>query len=210
MEKHIAPRRDGICGNSDGKETAIGLGLVPAAFEFYAPYDTLKQLGWWDGIKDRGGSGFRLEDCIENGHPTWVDLGGVKPSLRLLQENRALIERLTNRIGYHFHLVRATWPGEIKGAFDFELTVQNQGATPIYIPCSVAISSIDETGKRIATVWPESLQPKQWQSDKATKQTANLQFKNVPPGQYRLALALTRQKADAKPFIQLVQCNGRN
>ena len=202
LEKQIAPRRDGICGNSDGKETAIGLGIAPGVFEFYGDYDMMKKLGWWDGVKDKQGRGFRLEDCIENGHPTWVDLGGGKSSLRLLNENRALVERLSNRIGYHFHLTRAAWPGKISGSFNLELTVQNQGVAPIYIPCSVAVALIDESGKRIATVWPNTLQPKQWQPDKTTKQTAALNFKNAPVGRYRLALALTSKADDAKPLIK--------
>ena len=202
LTQRIAPRRDGICGNSDGKETAIGLGIAPGVFEFYGDYDMMKKLGWWDGVKDKQGRGFRLEDCIENGHPTWVDLGGGKSSLRLLNENRALVERLSNRIGYHFHLTRAAWPGKISGSFNLELAVQNQGVAPICIPCSVAVALIDDSGKRIATVWPNTLQPKQWQPDQATKQTAALNFKNVPAGHYRLALALTSKADDAKPLIK--------
>jgi hypothetical protein len=202
LEKHIAPRRDGICGNSDGSETAIGLDIAPGMFELYAPYDTLKQLGWWDGRKDKGGNGFRLEDCIENGRPTWVDLGGGKPSLRLLQENRALVERLTNRIGYHFHLARAAWPNEISGPFDLELTIQNKGVAPIYIPCAVAVSLIDAAGKRIASAWPEDFHPKQWQADKATQQIARVKFGNVPSGNYRLALTLAPKAGDEKLFVK--------
>ena len=111
LEKHIAPRRDGICGNSDGRETALGLGIAPGVFELFDNYDGVKRRGWWDGQKDKGGCGFRLEECIENGKPTWVDLGrGGQSGLRMLQENRELIERLTNRIGYHFHLQRAAYP----------------------------------------------------------------------------------------------------
>ena len=201
--QHIAPRRDGICGNSDGSETAIGLGIAPGVFEFYGDYDMMKRLGWWDGQKDKQGRGFRLEDCIENGHPTWVDLGGGKASLRLLNENRALVERLTNRIGYHFHLARAAWPGKVSGPFDLELTVQNLGVAPIYIPCAAAVALFDDNGKRIATVWPGTIQPKQWQSDKATKATATVNFKNVHAGRYRLALAITSKADDAKPFIKL-------
>ncbi|MEI8288703.1 MAG: DUF4832 domain-containing protein [Verrucomicrobiota bacterium] len=200
--QHIAPRRDGICGSSDGKETAIGLGIAPGVFEFYGNYDMMKQLGWWDGIKDKRGYGFRLEECVENGHPTWVDLGGGKSSLRLLNENRALVERLSNRIGYHFHLARAAWPGRISGPFDLELTVQNQGVAPIYIPSSVALALIDDSGKRIATVWPKAIQPKQWQPNRATKQAATVDFKNITAGRYRLALTITSEADDAKPFIK--------
>jgi len=201
--QHIAPRRDGICGNSDGKETAIGLGIAPGVFEFYADYDTLKKLGWWDGYQDKNGQGFRLEDCIENGHPTWVDIGGGKSSLRLLNENRDLVDRLTNRMGYHFHLQRAAFPSGSTGAFDLELTVQNQGVAPVYIPCTVAVALIDGKGSRIATAWPDTVHPRKWLPDKATTETAKVKFKGVPTGTYRLALAITADDKQAKPFIKL-------
>ena len=42
LEKHIAPRRDGICGNSDGRETALGLGIAPGVFELFDNYDGVK------------------------------------------------------------------------------------------------------------------------------------------------------------------------
>lgn len=201
--QNVAPRRDGICGNSDGRETAIGLGIAPGVFEFYAPYDTLKQLGWWDGIKDKGGNGFRLEDCIENGHPTWVDIGGGASSLRLLNENRALVERLTNRIGYHFHLLRAAFPSSISGPFGIELAWLNQGVAPVYVPCAVALALVDSGGKRVATIWPDTIHPKQWMPGTATKDSASVNFQNIPAGNYRFTLAITPKAGEARPFIKL-------
>ena len=65
LEKHIAPRRDGICCNSDGRETAIGFGIAPGVFELFDNYDGVKRRGWWDGQKDKGGMGFTLEECVE-------------------------------------------------------------------------------------------------------------------------------------------------
>ena len=201
--QHVAPRRDGICGNSDGSETAIGLGIAPGVFELYDNYDLLKQRGWWDGIKDKGGQGFRLEECIENGKPTWVDLGGGTSGLHLLNENRELVDRLTNRIGYHFLLQRAEYPSRAAGPFDIETTWLNHGVAPIYIPCSVALALMDDTGKRVATAWPQGLHPGQWMPDKATKEKTSVSFPSAPSGNYRLALALTPKAGDPKPYIRL-------
>lgn len=201
LTHRVAPRRDGICGNSDGRETAIGLGLAPGVFEFYAGYDTLKKLGWWEGRKDGNGCGFRLEECIENGHPTWVDLGGGEEAQRLLNENRELVERLTSRIGYHFHLQRAAFPARTGGRFAVDLTVTNRGVAPIYIPCAVAFALLDEHEQRIATVWPEGIAPRNWQPGVATTETVALDFGAVPPGSYRLACAITAKRDEAKPFV---------
>jgi hypothetical protein len=40
LEHRVAPRRDGICGNSDGRETAIGFGIAPGVFEMFGRIDT--------------------------------------------------------------------------------------------------------------------------------------------------------------------------
>ncbi|MCX8035855.1 MAG: DUF4832 domain-containing protein [Candidatus Sumerlaeia bacterium] len=205
LEKRIAPRRDGICGNSDGRETAIGFGIAPGVFELFDNYDGVKARGWWDGIKDKNGCGFRLEECIENGKPTWVDLGrGGQSGLRMLRENRELIERLTNRIGYHFHLQRAVFPSQAPGGqFDLELTWTNQGVAPIYIPCAVAVALLDSSGRRVATVWPEECRPAKWMPNESVVERARVKCTNAAPGRYRLALALTRAKNDAAPYIRL-------
>lgn len=205
LEKHVAPRRDGICGNSDGSETAIGLGIAPGVFELFDNYDGVKRRGWWDGIKDKNGCGFTLEECVENGKPTWVDLGrGGESGLRMVRENRQLIERLTNRIGYHFHLHRISYSRKAeKGSFDLELTWVNQGVAPIYIPCAVAVSLIDESGKRAGTVWPRECCPHRWMPDRPVVEKLHIEWADVPAGEYRLALALTRESGDSAPYIRL-------
>ena len=205
VEKRIAPRRDGICGNSDGSETAIGFGIAPGVFELFDNYDGVKQRGWWEGKKDKDGMGFTLEECVENGKPTWVDLGrGGQSGLRMVRENRELIERLSNRIGYHFHLQRATFPRRAeRSGFELELTWTNQGVAPIYIPCAVAVALLDENGRRIATAWAAECRPSKWMPGQPVVEKARVAFSEAPPGEYRLALALTRRKDDTVPYIRL-------
>ncbi|MBE0540013.1 MAG: DUF4832 domain-containing protein [Verrucomicrobia bacterium] len=205
LEQRIAPRRDGICGNSDGHETAIGFGIAPGVFELFDNYDGVKRRGWWDGQKDKNGMGFTLEQCVENGKPTWVDLGrGGQSGLRMVQENRALIERLSNRIGYHFHLQRAAYPRRAaREGFELELTWTNQGVAPIYIPCAVAVALFDESGRRIAIAWPEEFQPQAWMPANPRIEKARVKFPDAAPGEYRLGVAITRKQKDSEPFIRI-------
>jgi len=205
LQKHIAPRRDGICGNSDGSETAIGLGIAPGVFELFGDYEFCKSRGWWDGQKDRNGCGFRLEECIENGKPTWVDLArGGKSGQQLLQENRELVQRLTNRIGYHFHLQRASFPRQISGgSAAAEFTWINQGVAPIYVPCAVAVALLNDMGQPVATCWPAACRPAKWTPGQQVAEKAALHWTGVPAGSYRLAVALTRARDDATPYIRL-------
>ena len=205
LEKHIAPRRDGICGNSNGSETAIAFGIAPGVFELFDDYDGVKRRGWWDGRRDKNGCGFTLAECIENGKPTWVDLGrGGESGLRMLCENRELIERLTNRIGYHFHLQRASYPRRAeRTSLDLELTWINQGVAPIYIPCVVAVTLLDGSGKRVGTVWPTECRPHKWTPGEPVAEKARVAFPGVPPGKYRLAVGLTHKSNDPAPCIRL-------
>ena len=205
LEHGVAPRRDGVIGNSDGRETALGLGIAPGVFEWFGNYPFVKERGWWEGRKDKDGLGFTLETCVENGKPTWVDFGrGGKSGLQFLQENRALVERLSNRIGYHFHLQRAEFPSVVvPGGLALALTWTNAGVAPIYVPCAVAVGLFDAAGRRVATDWPVAFQPRQWAPGAATRQRAEVAFGAVPSGSYRLALALTRSAGDPAPFIRI-------
>jgi len=205
LDKHIAPRRDGICGNSDGSETTIGFGIAPGVFELFDNYDGLKRRGWWDGQKDKNGCGFTLAECIENGKPTWVDLSrGGESGLRMVRENRELIERLTNRIGYHFHLQRVSYPRRAEGGvLDLELTWINRGVAPIYIPCAVAVALLDDDGKRVATLWPRECLPHKWMPGKLAVEKVRTALPDVPAGEYRLALAIVRKSEDVAPHIRL-------
>ncbi|MCL4787435.1 MAG: DUF4832 domain-containing protein [Verrucomicrobia bacterium] len=205
LEQRIAPRRDGICGNSDGRETAIGFGIAPGVFELFDNYDGVKRRGWWDGRKDKNGMGFTLEESIENGKPTWVDLGrGGQSGLRMVQENRALIERLSNRIGYHFHLQRATYPRRsAREGFNLELAWTNQGVAPIYLPCSVAAALFDKKDQRVTTAWLEASQPRRWMPGQLAVEKTRVKFPKTAPGEYRLAIAITRANSDAAPYIRI-------
>ncbi len=137
--------------------------------------------------------------------PKWVDLGrGGQSGLRMLHENRELIEHLTNRIGYHFHLRRAVYPGRApRDGFELELTWVNQGVAPIYIPCAVAVALLDESGKRVDTAWPQECHPAKWMPGRPAIEKARVNYSNVQAGKYRLALALTRNDGDAAPWIRL-------
>jgi hypothetical protein len=134
-----------------------------------------------------------------------VDIGrGGQSGLRMLQENRELIERLTNRIGYHFHLQRAVYPGRAaRDGFELELTWINQGVAPVYIPCAVAVVLLDEQGKRVATVWPSECDPHTWMPDRAAVEHVRVTCPEVSPGAYRLGLALTRANGNPVPYVRL-------
>jgi len=74
---------------------------------------------------------------------------------------------------------------------------------PIYIPCAVAVALLDETGQRVGTAWPEECRPGKWMPGQPAVEKARVKLPDTTPGEYRLALALTRKKNDAVPYIGL-------
>lgn len=203
-EMGVAPRRDGICGNSDGRETARGQGFAPGLFELYDNYPLTKERGWWEGRKDASGRGFTLAECVENGQPSWVDLArGGKSGAQMISENRVLIDRLTNRIGYHFLLRRASYPARSEAEFDLELEWSNEGVAPIYLPAHFAVALFDRKNRMVAMHWPEQSDPRSWLPGAVKKEKVRVRYKEVPQDIYKVAVGITPARNDPYAYVRL-------
>ncbi len=200
----IGMRRDGICGNSDGSETARSLDRAPAAFEFYGSYTWLKEKGWWDGRQDDAGRGYRLEECVERGRPSWIGMSLWGDAKNLLAAERPLVERMANRMGYHFRVERAAWPDSWKPSETalVELDWLNDGVAPIYLPCRVAFALLDDSGQATQVAVPEGSAPGSWVPGTVRTETYRLAFPAAPAGQYRLAVGIVPPDGTV-PLIRL-------
>jgi hypothetical protein len=226
VQQGVAARRDGICGNSNGSETARAFGHAPGIFEFYGAYTWLKEQGWWDGKKDKNGNGHKLVDCVENGKPSYIGFSqGGKECLKFLEAERPLIDRLANRMGYHFVLKEATLPTRIalNAPATVKLTWSNEGVAPIYVPCSVAVALLDAKDQvvEVGQVFPGSAAvptatgtvasgsgrdargPGSWLPGKPSVEETKVTFTKAKPGEYRLAVGLVQRVGDEKPWIKL-------
>ncbi len=208
QEKRCVARRDGICGNSDGSETLRAFGIAPAVFELFGPYDFLKEHGWWYGHdkENRKHYGHKLEDCVEIGKPSYIDLSrGGKSGLQLLNEEPELVRRLANRMGYHFVLQEARYPRTLSRTTPAtaHFLWHNAGVAPIYVPCEVAIGLLDAEGEVVRKCWPPECKPKNWTPDKTVEETLTLHFPDMRPGSYRLAVGLFQDREAKSPSIRL-------
>lgn len=210
----IGVRRDGICGNSNGSETIPCDGIMPGVFELFGHYDMLKDMGWWDGRQDKKGYGFRLEECVERGKPTYCDLSrGGKSGLNLLRSEPELITRLANRLGYHLVLVEARYPRSMvrnqTGAL--RLTWENRGVARMFEPAQVSFALLNARGK-VVEVCPATVsQPSAWKSDSPVTVAEPIQFRQAAEGEYRLAVGIRRPADALKPSIKLgneMECLG--
>ncbi len=199
-------RRDGICGNSDGSETARCLGRTLAVFEFYGAYAWMKEKGWWEGKRDSTGRGYRLADCVEKGAPSYVgplDQGGSART-QMIEEERPLVERLADRMGYHFVIRRIGCPGSIRpGApTPVDITWENLGVAPILIPCSVAYAVVSADGRTLDICMASASRPADWFPAKPAPARDSIAFRGVPRGDHRLAIGILRP-GDSRPSIRL-------
>jgi hypothetical protein len=202
-------RRDGICGNSDGSETARALGHAPGVFEFFDGYRNMKKFGWWDGHsrpgEDPPGFGHTLADCVEKGMPSYIGLGSGDDARQMIADDRPLVEKLGNRMGYHFILTRAELPKEMAlgQPATISLTWMNDGVAPIYLPATTAFARLDPSGRPLEVVKADGSSPASWKSGKETAESAQVTFTKATPGTaYQLAIGLV-QGDSTTPTIRL-------
>ena len=206
----IGLRRDGICGNSDGRETARCLGRVPAVFEFFGSYEFLKQRGWWDG-KTVDGCGYRLADCVERGCPSYISMSQWGNQARtFLAAERSLIEQLANRMGYHIVITKAEVPRRLRAREPVAVTVtwENQGVAYIHVPCRVALAILDDRSRVLARAWAKGSDPRTWAPGKTVKESLSATFGALPEGARSLRLAVglytdPKAGADHPPAIAI-------
>lgn len=202
----IGMRRDGICGNSDGSETARSFAVAASVFEFFGSYEWLKKQGWWEGNQDQKGRGYRLADCVENGMPSFIGLSqGGPESLRFLGAERALIDELANRMGYHFLLREAKFPAcQARGEkMAIELKWENWGVAPIYIPAFVRFALISADGTVADVASAQMSKPSAWMPDKPVAVRDTLDFQKASAGEYTLGVGITRSPDATQPEIKL-------
>jgi hypothetical protein len=216
VSRGIGMRRDGICGNSDGRETARCLGKVPAVFEFFGSYEYLKERGWWAG-KTQWGHGYRLVDCVERGSPSYISMSlWGRKSQTFLDAERPLIERLANRMGYHLVIAKAEVPRRIRAGAPVTLTItwENRGVAYLHVPCRVALALLDGDSRVLARAWAEGSDPRRLAPGQTVQERLSATFETLPgdPAALRLAVGLCSPSvaADQPPTIALGIEGGTN
>jgi hypothetical protein len=207
VSKGIWIRRDGICGNSEGEETLRCYPHVPGVFEFYQEVESMITEGWWYK-KDVNGKiiGVKLWDYVENGRPSYINFGnGYDDSVFFLNTQMETINKLSNRMGYHFSLVEMEYPALIKKGITSQIKAiwLNDGCAPIYIPAYTAFALIDKNGKEAARCITRSSNPAKWASDKETTENIKIVFNKAKPGSYKLAVGLLENTKAVNPTIKL-------
>jgi len=202
VEQGVGIRRDGILGNSNGSELERCKGKAPSFGEWYFGYGehakSVGQYAWGDKLEDR------ITDDTVRGAMTWQNLGQYDPNDRLVKEHRPYVDKMTNRMGYHFALKELTIPSSVPSgsAFDASFLWTNSGLAFVFIPCKPVAALLDDDGKPVAKCSLKGSEPAKWAPGQETRETATLKF-NAAPGSYRLAVGLFSDPMRKSPDILL-------
>ena len=187
-------RRDGILSQwtKDGSECLPAFDHAPAVFEYCDSYSDTKKKGHWNTDA--------LLRSVEAGKPSYLQWDA-----QIFRENTEFCRMLGNKIGYHFVLQDALVPRRISSgkATTLKLHWVNDGVAPLYEPCSVAVGLLDADGRVVQKQWATASAPKTWKPGQATPETLSLTFRDVPTGDYRLAVGLFSDRKAAAPDYRL-------
>ncbi|MBU7439621.1 DUF4832 domain-containing protein [Paraburkholderia fungorum] len=191
----VAVRRDGI-GGSHGEELRPALGLAPAIMEFWGSVPYLDKKGWWN-------DGRLISDSIEVGAPTYIQFPSG-PSEILAKYNK-LIERVTNRIGFHFFLKEASYRDSVSESMPFSMKLiwQNDGVSKIFAPCTTAVALIKNSGEIVRVSAVSGSAPGNWAPGQLITEAGAADFSGVQPGKYRIAIGLLSGEKEKIPSYRI-------
>ena len=194
----VGMRRDGMMVDSNGSELTRAQGKVPSVYEFYGSYQWLTASGNWDDAK--------LRQDVEIGKPSYIGMGqwGDDAQMMLGKES-TLIHDLANRMGYHFVLTNVTLPTTVTAnqPINISLSWNNQGVSYLYKQASVAVALLDGSNNVVQKQWFSGSNPKTWAPGQTTTENANVTFKGVNSGIYKLAVGLFQNTTDSNPTYNI-------
>lgn len=193
----VGVRDDGVISFRDGSTTAESDGLAPSCFEWGGSYAQFSS----EGVMAK------LEDCVRNGHVYYCGFArsGADDIKAFAANEKALIERLTNLMGYHLVIEKASLPKTIvpDEAFPLTVTWRNDGVAKIWFPCSVAMALLDNRGKCVSRAWLDKSNPGACPGGQTRTEMLEGKFDTVPAGSYRIAIGLFRDRNSMHPDVKL-------
>ena len=109
-------------------------------------------------------------------HFTYLNSGYHKDILKRWQ-NEGCMEEIKRRLGYRYVLDEAVFSGEPKAGkdFDIELSLHNEGFSPVQNPRDAELVLVDASGK-VAGIWSIDSDPRYWMPGQqiTVKQTVTL------------------------------------
>ena len=107
---------------------------------------------------------------------------------------------LANRLGYYFRIKTAEYPTQAKKdkLLRLILTFLNEGVTPFCGDAVLYAAIFDKNGQALQ-VKKTSINPQKWKPGQEYTEFISLDCRNVPSGEYTLAVGLLNENEDLLP-----------
>ena len=200
VSEGVGMRRDGIPDWSDGGDIEFAAGKVMTVTEYTDSLKNLTNSGIWNDNK--------VFDALIKARVSYTEISrgtGYGDNLNFIEEKKVLMQRLANRIGYHFVAESVTVPSVIYSGKDTDvsMTWKNKGVTRLFNePCYMALSLIDGAGKVVAVSWLSDVDVHSFEPGD-TSFKSSVKFDGVKSGDYSLAVAMFLDKSAEKPGYRL-------
>jgi hypothetical protein len=144
-------------------------------------------------------------------HPNYINLLGYQgaDALAFMREHPALVARGMRRMGYRLVPMSITFPDAISAGkkFPVESTWQNRGVGRAMRDFHLLLLLADDNGKPIATADTGASGCDKWIGDRSYDVAKEVMFDHVPPGRYRLRIALEDPADHRRIALPLRGCN---
>lgn len=215
VNKGIGLRSDSILsGNySEIHKLDDAYAKEPTVFEFVNSYGSMKSAADNYGSPSNDNGHWNEERYLLSfftGKPSYMDLGQYNnDSQSFVNDNRELIELLSNKMGYHFVLKEMSLPVKIDEGKAFTLNAEwvNKGVTPLYEECYPAIALLDENNRVIDKCWLDGFSPKNWLPNTDVTDSAEVKFSAINGDSVKLAIGLFSKKTDSSPSYRIGNYN---
>lgn len=189
-------------------------GKEPTVFEFVNSYSNMKALADNYGSESNDNGHWNEDRYLSSffvGKPSYMDLGQYNNDSEVfIQDNRELIELLSNKMGYHFVLKSMNIPESISAGKTFNVDAEwiNKGVAPLYEECYPALAVLDNNNRVIDKCWLDSFKPEEWMPGEDVTKSAGAEFVAMYGDSIKLAIGLFGKKTDLSPSYKIGNYNG--
>lgn len=166
------------------------LNTAPALGEFYTTYERTCEWGAW--------SDKNMTFTIEGGHLTNMRPYADNPNLIYI-ENRALMEKLQNRMGYHIVVLSAAeyFESNEENEDEYGIALKNKGVAPMYFDCKLVAAYLDERNIPVEK-FVTDVNPRKWLGDSYSA----FRFRIPHKDNLKVAIGLFKDIDKVNPDVQ--------
>jgi hypothetical protein len=202
---NITWRRDGVGGavflnqRRFCNEVFSSANHGPFICEFVAGYADAKKVG-------QNHAKWMIEDALSL-HPNYINILGWQcaDAIAFTKEQPELVNHALRHMGYRLVPIAITYPETIRAGENFTVTTQweNRGVGRAMSNLILYVSVVDDAGKTVGDIRATPLTTREWVKDQQYVVTSKLRFKNLPIGQYRVAIQLIEPQSGRSIQIPL-------